>query len=381
MMRILQVIPFFTPARGGSVIVPYHLLRELCKKGHDVTLITTDYEFNERFAGSLYGVDIISFKCLANFGLFLYSPEMKQWLRDNIKNYDVIHMHNFRSYQNNIVHHYSMKYHIPYVLQPHGSIPIIIQKQSLKKLYDFVWGNSILRDAKVVIAVTNEEAEQCNQIGVNWNRIHVMPNGVDLSEYTNLPIKGKFKKKYGIKDHEKVILYLGRLHKIKGIGLLVSAFADLAKDYNNFRLVIAGPDDGFLPSLKEQIDVLKTNDKVLITGQLDGSDKIEAYCDADVYVLPSVYEIFGITILEACACGTPVVVTDRCGIANIVDNNVGYVVGYDKDQLREAIVKILIDEDLKKRYGVCGKRLVTEEFNWNRIVSNIEDLYETIMAR
>jgi len=108
-MKILQVIPFFTPARGGSVTVSYYLSKELSKSGHEVTIITTDFEFDEEYAKSIEGVNVISFKCIANHGLFLYSPSMKKWLRDNINNFDVVHLHNFRSYQNNVVYKYAKK--------------------------------------------------------------------------------------------------------------------------------------------------------------------------------------------------------------------------------------------------------------------------------
>lgn len=375
-MKILQVVPFFTPNRGGSVVVPYHISRDLCKRGHEVTLITTDFEFDEEYARSLVGIDIIPFRCMANLGLFLYTPTMKHWLNENIKHFDVIHMHNFRSYQNNIVHYYAKMYGVPYILQPHGSFPVLAEKRILKKIYDIVWGNILIKDAENAIAVSRVEAEQFYQFGLERTKVHVVPNGVNLSEYDNLPDKGKFREKYGISDDKMIILYLGRLHKIKGINLLIMAFADLVKTYINVRLVIAGPNDGFLSSLRAQINDLNINDMVIFTGPLYESAKLEAYVDADVYVLPSTYEIIGITILEACACGTPVIVTNRCGISDIIDDNVGLVVEYNKDQLRDAMVKILKDENLRKRFGDYGTNLVRNDFGWDRIVTKIENLYE-----
>jgi len=377
-MKILQVIPFFTPARGGSVIAPYCLSKELSKKGHDVTIITTDFEFDEEYAKSLDDVRVIPFKCTANLGLFLYSPKMKKWLRDNIKNYDVVHMHNFRSYQNNIIHNYAKRFGVPYVLQAHGSLPRIVEKQRLKKLYDLIWGYKILRDASKVIALTKVEKEQYKDMSVDEDKIEIIPNGIDFSRYKNLPKKEEFKGKYKLKDTEKIVLYLGRIHKIKGINLLVEAFSDLTKELDGIKLVIVGPDDGFLSALKKKIDDLNIDDKILFTGPLFEREKLSAYIDADVFVLPSIYETFPNSVLEACACGVPVIVTKSCGISDFVEK-IGYVVEYDREQLRNILFKILVDKRLRKRVGEKGRKLVIKEFSLDKTVEKMEKVYLSLM--
>ena len=374
-MKILQVVPFFTPARGGSVVAPYNLSKHLAERGHEVTIFTTDFELDKDYIQSLDGIRVVPFHCIANIGLMLISPEMKKQLNGEIGNFDAIHMHNFRSYQNIVAYHYAKKCNIPYVLQARGSVLPFFQKQRLKKIFDLFFGYKILRDASKVIALTKTEIEQYKKMGVDKDKIEIVPNGIDLSEYDNLPGKGEFRRKYSIGDDEKMVLYLGRLHKIKGIDLLVKAFSDLVKELDNVKLVIAGPDDGFLPMLKKQIEDLKIGDKILFTGPLYKRDKLEAYVDADVYVLPSVYETFPNTVLEACACGTPVIVTDRCGIADFVEK-VGYVVEYDKDQLREAIFKVLNDEGLRRRFGEEGRKWVRKDFGWDKVVRKVEEIYE-----
>ena len=132
------------------------------------------------------------------------------------------------------------------------------------------------------------------------------------------PHKGSFKTKYGIGPDEKVILFLGRIHKIKGIDLLIDAFYELSKEMDNIRLVIAGPDGGFLDTLKKQAVALKIQEKIIFTGMIDTTDKLAAYVDAEVYVLPSRYEAFGLTVLEAWACGTPVLLSEGCRISEFL---------------------------------------------------------------
>lgn len=218
-MNILNVLPYFNPKMGGDVNVCTNIAKELIKRGHDVTILTTDYELDKSYLNQVkdYGINIVCIKCLFNIGLFIYSPEIKNWLNKNIQKFDIIHLHTFRAYQNNIVKSYSKMYDVPYVLQAHGSILTFFQKKNIKKVYDYFWGYKLLEKASMVLALTETEYNQYKIMGVKEDKIENIQNGIDLSEYKKLPIKGKFKTKYNLSNEEKIILYLGRLHKSKGI--------------------------------------------------------------------------------------------------------------------------------------------------------------------
>lgn len=378
-MKILQVIPYFNPKKGGDVAVAYQISKYLSQMGHDVTIITSNHEFDTNYAKSLQDVNVIPFDCLINLNKLIITPSMNKWLNNEIEGYDIIHLHNFRTYQNSIIQYYAKKYGVPHILQAHGALPRIIEKKGLKYLFDVFFGFKILRDASKVIGLTKTEADQYNKMGVDENKIEIVPNGIDRSEYENLPDKGIFRRKYGIKSEEKIVLFLGRIHQIKGVDLLVEAFSDLASKMEDVKLVIAGPDDGFLSTIKAQIENLKIGDRIIFTGPLYGMSKLEAYVDAEVYVLSSVYETFPMTVLEACACGTPVIVTNRCGISDVVEK-VGYVVEYDKEQLRDAVLRLLSDDVLRQRFGKEGMRLVRGEFVWDKIMKTIEQIYKEVVT-
>ena len=384
-MRILQVTPAFYPAEGhgGAPYVVYEISKRLSERGHEVTVYTTDA--NDKYSRvsngikNTEGVNVYYFKNISNslayeHKLFI-SPGMVTAMREEINNFDIIHLHDFRTFQNIIAHHYAKKYGVPYIVQAHGSVVRIIKKQRLKSVFDTLFGYAILKDSKKLIALNRSESERLNDMGVDENKIEIVPNGIALSEYDDLPQKGDFRKEYSIRDDEKIILYLGRIHKIKGVDLLVKAFSNLVKELDNVRLVIVGPDDGFLSTLKIQIENLKIRGKILLTGPLYESDKLKTYVDADVYVLPSVYETFPLTVLEACACGTPVIVTDRCGIADIIDNEVGYVVQYDEEELENALFKILTNDALRERFKENAKRK-SNDYNWDMIIERIEKVYK-----
>jgi glycosyltransferase involved in cell wall biosynthesis len=313
-MKILQVIPYFTPRRGGDVHICYSISRLLAEQGHDVTVITTDFEFDREYAKTLeiLGVKIIPFNCIYNLRLFLISPGMCGWVKSQLKDFDLIHLHDLRSFQNAVIHYYAQKYNVPYILHPHGSTSRRIEKLKLKLLFDQIFGYKILRDARRVIAVSEEEAEYDRQMGANFQKVAVIYNGMDVSLFRDLPEYGKFRKKFNING--KMILYLGRIHKSKGIRFLIEAFSIASKKVKDSYLVIAGPDDGYKCEIDLLVNSLNLNDNVIITGFLDEKSKISAYVDADLFVSPVKYMGgVGLTPLEAILCGTPAIVTDECG--------------------------------------------------------------------
>jgi glycosyltransferase involved in cell wall biosynthesis len=385
-MRILQVTPTFVPSKfGGVKVVSYNISKALSKKGHEVTVYTTDADIghlrlrNIENIKNTNGFNIRYFKNINNWLAFkyrLFLPlGMGSAIRGDITNFDIIHLHDYRSFLCVITHHYAKKYDIPYVLQAHGSVLPTFQKQRLKRIFDMFFGYRILRDASKVIALTETEAEQYKKMGVDKNKIEIVPNGIDMYEYENLPDRGGFRKRYSIRDDEKIILYIGRLHICKGTDLLIKAFLDLLKELDSIKLVFVGPDDGYRSTLEELIQTLKVNTKVLFTGFVSNDEKMAAFVDADVFVTPS-FSGFPVTFLEACACGTPIITTNNGDKLDWIQDKVGYVVKYDKDQLRDTIFKVLSDEGLRKRFGEEGRRLVRENFSWDRVIRKVEGVYE-----
>lgn len=372
-MKILQIVDLLGARHGGSAQVPYHLAKELANRGHQVSIYASDYKLDRNSILPVTGVKIRSFKTWLSLAGFQATPGI---ILAN-DHPDIIHMHNYRTFQNI----YTRKHNIPYILQGHGSLTTFFQKGQLKRAFDKVWGHSLLQDASKVIAVTKVEAQQCQDIGVSKDKITIVPNGIDLTEFKDLPKQREFRRKYGLAN-EKLILYLGRIDKIKGLDLLVEAFATVTSQLNNTKLVIVGTDNGFLPTLKNLITELGVTDKVLFTGLLYGRDKLQAYVDADVFVLPSSYEIFSIALLEACACGIPIVITDCCGIANTIDKQAGIAVPHDRKALANAILNILsCSNEEKQLFSKRGKALVHNRFNWQKITKQFEDLYKNILRK
>lgn len=388
-MKILQVIPYFYPAwtYGGPVRVAYDVSRGLAKRGHEVTVYTSDMKncctrIDSR-AKEVDGIEVHYFRNLsamtANEMKLFITLEIIPMIKRKIRSFDVAHLHEYRTFQNIVVRHYATKYGVPYVLQAHGSLPRIMAKQRLKWIYDVFFGYRLLKDASKVIALSQTEAEQYKGMGVPERMIEVIPNGIDLLEYGNLPSKGSFKKKFSIDDDKKIILYLGRIHMTKGIDFLVKAYAYLTKNmkYNNAVLVIAGPDDGYLAEAKSLCDSLSISDSVLFTGFISGEDKLKALVDSDVFVTPS-FLGFPVTFLEACATGTPIITTTLEDTLEWIDTNVGYVTPPTHYDLARAIHTIISDDELREKFSRNCRKVVKSEFSLEKVVDRLEHVYREV---
>ncbi len=390
-MNILHIVPYFYPAwsYGGTPRVVFELCRELVKKGHNVTVYTTDV-FNKNIRQStncieaeVEGIKIKYFKNISNSLAFnqkvFISPAISKALKENLKQFDIVHLHEFRTLQNAAAYKYLTKYKIPYILSAHGSVLRLMGKDFLKMLFDKSIGFKILKSAKRVIAVSNIEVEQYIKMGVERDRISLIPNGINISEFENADkVKGNFRRAYKLSD-KKILLFIGRLNAIKGIDFLLNTFAILTKDIKDTILVIAGPDDGYKNEIERRINLLKINDKVLLTDGLYGEDKIAAMTDADIFIYPSRHEIFGIAPLEALMCGTPVIVTDNCGCADFLrETNGGIVVKYqDISGLLDSMQTILDNKEEAKKLASNGMELVQRQFNWDEITKDMIKLYKT----
>jgi len=389
-MKILQVVPYFHPAYafGGPVNAVYQISKKLARRGHEVVIYTSDAKdfgsrLNIEFSDKIDGMKVYRFRNLSmiyvkKLKLFI-TPKMFLYAKKGVNTFDIIHLHEYRTFQNIIIHHYARRYGVPYVLQAHGSLPRIGSWRRLKWFYDVLFGYRLLRDASKVIALNQMEAEHYKNMGVPEERIAIIPNGIDLSEYANLPPQGAFKRKFGISEDKKVILYLGRIHRIKGIDLLIKAYAYLIKKMGNKDavLVIAGPDDGYLNEAKALADSLRVSDSVMFVGPLYGKDKLVAYVDSDLCALPSRYEMFPMVLLEAYACGKPIIASNVRGLKElIIDGETALLFEAGSfRQMAEKMIYLLNDVNIALEIGKKARLLVEEKYSIDKVVNMLEKLY------
>jgi glycosyltransferase involved in cell wall biosynthesis len=390
-MKILMVAPYFYPAwaYGGIPRVVYELSQELTRRGHEVTVYTTDVlDRDHRCQESgkrtkVDGVTVVYFRNASNrlaYDYQIFLPlGMRRTVRETITQFDVIHMHGHRNFLNNIVHHYAVRHRIPYVFSGHGTVPIIERRQWAKRIFDIFLGSIILKDAALFIAVSRHEVEQYGNMKIDANSIKTIYNGIDISGCDKTASGSGFKERYGIRE-ARMVLYLGKLTPRKGIDVLVKAFAELGLE--DARLVIAGNDMGYQGQIEAIIRERSLSKKVIFTGLLVGKEKQEAYRDADVLVYPAVHEIFGLVPFEAILCGTPVIVTDDCGCGEIIGREqIGFVTRYnDVQNLRDTISKALGDKPAAVGMVNRGKEFIRTHLSWQKIGAEYEEVYQ-MMSR
>jgi glycosyltransferase involved in cell wall biosynthesis len=389
-MKILQVIPYFYPAWrfGGPVRVAYDISRKLVERGHSVTVYTSDIlDAQTRVETCYKKVEGIHVYYLKNSSLYaakvkMYvTPSLMSLVKNNIKSFDVVHIHGNRTTQNPIFHYFLNKYSVPYVVQAHGGLPYI-GSHRLKWLYDLLFGYRLLRDASRVIALSRIEVQQYLSMGVAESKISMIPNGIDFTEYSDLPPKGSFKTKYNLSENMKIVLYLGRVNKTKGIDLLIRAFALLAKGMKDtdLVLVIVGPDDGYLAEAKSLSKSLDVSNLVLFTGFLSRDDKLKALTDAEVFVTPAFYG-FPITFLESCAAGTPIITTSLGDSLEWINNNTGYVTLPTYFKLAQAIRRVLECDGLRAKFSDNCKEIIKSDFSLTTQIDKLENLYQGLIRK
>lgn len=389
-MKILQVIHYFVPAwgYGGPVVAVYNLSKELVKRGHEVTVYTTDtLDAKNRIKETeeiIDGIKIRRFRNLSNtiahnYNLFL-SPAMLLAMRRELANFNIIHMYEQRNPQNIIVHRYAKKYGTPYIIEAQGSVLPHFQKQRLKKTLDLFYGNKVLRDASRVIAGTEAEIEEYKAMGLNRDKISFFLPGYDTDSFAHPPLPSGFRKRFNIKE-KHIILFLARIHRIKGVDFLVRSFHKLTKERNDIILAIVGPDDGFKPVLDRLISELDIADKVLFTGLLEGEDKLSALVDADMLVQTSIYERAPGSPFEAVLCGTPIIVTKDTGAGGVVSKlDAGYLVKYgDVNELKGLMKQILDDPTEANIKTQRAKQYIINNLSWQKKIEEYEAVYREVI--
>jgi glycosyltransferase involved in cell wall biosynthesis len=261
----------------------------------------------------------------------------------------------------------------PFVLTLHG-FPRDFEKLGHKIYFDLI-GKKTLEAAKRIISVSKIVALEFETIGVPTRKVTVIPNGIDLKEFEQLPDGTRFRKRFSIEEGEKMILAVGRLEKTKGFQHAIMAMAKLRRKYP-VKLLIAGPNLDYGHQLRKIAKKAGVNDKVVFCGPINKREKLEALAAADAVIIPSTYEGFGIFILEALAARKPVVAT-RTGVASEVIRNGenGFLVNPgDLGDLTEKLAYLLGDDRLSREMSNRSQENI-KAFDWKAITRQILSVY------
>ena len=380
-MRIVHTYQTFDPRDGGPAAVITSIALQQLRAGHEVTLISSDpvtegpnTDVVAEYLAERFGVPPprLSVVPTASALLGVCAPELSAV----ISACDVLHVHAVWPPSGLLAAREARRLGRPYVLTAHGQLNhAALRRKRLKKLFGrYVAGyDQMIRHAGCVQFLN--EAEKAAALGPK-RRGHdlVISNGVDPSEFSDLPERGAFRRRVPGLGSAPFILFLARLHPQKSPMTLLSAFERLQTANPELHLVFVGPDQGELAGLRGRTASAGLESRVHVVGPVLGSARIEALRDAAVFCLPSVQEGQSVAVLEALAAGTPCVLTTTCDFNDVVTARCGLVVPRDPRALADALDTVLRAGE-REQMGERGRALVFGHFTWEAVAKRVEVMY------
>ncbi len=381
-MKILHVVPTYLPAvrYGGTIVSVHGLCVGLNALGHEVHVITTNVDGGGNSNVSLCqsvnvdGVQVWYFPSRILRRLY-WSPSMKKALLQTVPNFDIVHLHSVFLWPTWAAARFAQRFGVPYVVSPHGMlVRDLVQRKSrfLKSTWARLIERHTLASASAVHVTTDKELEELRRFDFDLPAVWTVPNGVNgpddyLLKHTDDSLVTK-----------QFVLFLGRINWKKGLDRLIKAW----KDVPDATLLIAGNDE---ESYQSDLERLATKsgvaERIRFLGMVQGESKWRLFRDAELFILPSYSENFGVSVLEAMFMGCPVVVTPEVGLAEaIVESEAGLVVSGDPASLGRAIRKLLSDADRRQTMGANGRRLASTRYSWRRVTAQMTDKYRTIIT-
>lgn len=293
---------------------------------------------------------------------------------------DVVHLMGHWSVLNAQVYFAARRTGKPYVVCPAGALPLFGRSGRLKRLYNFLVGRAIVRNASGWIAVTAAELPQFEQYGVPASRVTVIPNGASAEDFPAADI-AEFRRRHGLPAEAPVILFMGRLNPIKGPDLLLQAFLAIRRDFPSHHLVFAGPDGGMLAGLRTEVERAGAQDAVHFLGYVGGADKAAAYRMASLLVVPSRQEAMSIVAVEAGICGVPVLLTDRCGLGEVRSLDERLEVPASAEGIAAGLKALLADPAGLAALARAWADFVGRTYAWDALVPEYIRLYRDILAQ
>jgi glycosyltransferase involved in cell wall biosynthesis len=387
-MRVLHVLPSIAPSYGGPSAALIGLSRALSSRKVYSETVTTDLgldksgELNYGRLVEFNGVNVRYFPRRLPALLprdFALSPKLAQWLKANIREYDIVNVHGLFTYPNSVAANIAYRAGVPYVIRPCGMLdPWCLNQGRAKKIvYLKLFDGKHLSRASAISFTTEKEAELAYRAKQQPDGV-VIPLGVSQVNHSQQQPEN-----FPFDPDKKVILFLARLDQIKGVDLLLEALVRLKEARNDFLCAVAGSGDAvYEAKVREEVKSRGLSEVVWFGGFVGGDRKQQLLKRASCFVLPSYHENFGVSVAEAMAAGCPVVISDQVNIhQEIFESRAGLVVRCDADELFNALDELLSDEAVRREMGINGQELVREKYDWDRISEKVIALYENCIEQ
>lgn len=384
-MKIMIFSTAFPPgvAHGGVPIFTFYLAKALHELGAEVKILTSDRDGDSKLPATIernsltfyQGIPVIYFKtCL---GPYMYEPRLYKIVAEEARDTDcIINSGTLWNHAGLVSWYTAHKKRIPSITYLHGLLDpwAFNYKYIRKRTYWSLLGKRIVRDSSVVAALTNKEKEIIRELGYK-NRIEIIPVGVSINNKFHTATREKLEESYPELKGCNYVLYLGRIHKKKGIDVLLYSLKDIIKSYPKLYCVLAGPvEREYEKELKKLILASGFDDHIILTGKIDDQTKWALYKFAEVFVLPSHSEGLPAVVLEAMISSCPVIISENCNLPEVAENDAGMIVNVEIEPLKKTLKLILGNQDLRNRMARNAYKLAENRFNWDMIGQKVYNL-------
>jgi glycosyltransferase involved in cell wall biosynthesis len=388
-MNVLHVISALPPRSGGPTTVLKALTKQQAQAGLNVTICTTNFDHTEALLDVLPNAPIrengvTSWYFSVDFRPLMISRALWRWARDSLNKFDLVHIHGLYRFPPTYCARQARQQGIPYIITPHGALdPYLYTKSStslgLKRLYEHWLDLPNLHNASAIHYTAEDERRLAAFLDLR-SPSFVVPIGVDFTPFEHLPKPGPFRATLGV-GTDPLVLFLGRLHHKKGLDVLIPAFDQVRRDLPHARLAIVGPaNDGYNDQVRAWVRAHGLERAVEFVEFLTGQDLVQAYVDADIFVLPSYTENFGLTVVEAMASGLPVIISRHVNIHHeVAADGAGLVTECNPDAMARAILGLLNDPDRCRQMGESGRRAARRRYAWPRLVHQLTEEYRHVI--
>ena len=386
---MLHVIPAIASRYGGPSYAVTALAKALIQRDVHVVIATTDADGAGRLSVPIdtpterNRIPIRYFPRQCSEA-FKYSRPMARWLKENVENFDLVHIHAIFSHSSVAAYKACKEKDIPYIVRPLGTLdPSTIRRKALRKrLFQIAWGRDMLSCAAKIHYSTNREKELVeSSLGTSGGI--VVPIGINLCPEATLTAKAN-NPMPSMTGTDPYIIFLGRLDPIKNVELLIDAFSEVTSSdgLQNWRLLIVG--DGnpeYVTSLRLRARLTSAGSRIQFPGWLIGSPKTEAISGAELFALTSRHENFGRAVVEAMSQGVPVLISDNVFVADDVrEFEAGWVASGSLDEVVRILREAVSDDKKRQRRGVRARQLVSRKFDVNLSAENMVTCYESIVS-
>jgi glycosyltransferase involved in cell wall biosynthesis len=387
-MKVLHVLGSIGPLRGGPSFVLQNLVTGLAERGISTHVVTTDDNGPERLKVPL-GVPVIDrgvtyWYFPRQTRLYTSSLPLALWLWRNVKHYDLLHIHAVFTFASTLAAWIARAKGVPYIVRPLGILNAWGRRNRrplIKKLSFWAVERGMLDHARLIHYTSERERIQAEQGGSRTTSI-IIANPTDLEGSDRRHHAGKFRARHHVPDNLKLVVFLSRITSIKGLDLLIPAFARLNQRLPETRLVIAGDGEPeVVNGVKQLVKDAGLCDHVLWPGFLQGEDKAAILADADVFVLPSYSENFGVAVVEALCFQVPVIVSNQVGIHHEISQyEAGLVVPCAGEALADALIEMLSNPSLRSKFAANAGRLVRQQFSRGSILDALISTYQVVLG-